>query len=393
MTQLVYSSWFGDLGGGELRMLDHIRHTTIPRNDIAVLAQADGALLDTLRAEDIHGECVPWKGGNNWLARQWTWYRGWIRCARLLRQWTPEVVLCNTFHDLETTGRVAARLRLPLIWRARADTFTHTHLWPRQRLQALVSFLNSKVARILPTTHYEARLMMEAGVAKEKVRVVHNGVDLSRYEDSSAGKQLRSALGISPQVPVIAFVARMVPQKGYEVLLRALADLKRSGHQFKALIAGDTTLLESDGTAYKAGIHALVSELGLNDEALLLGARKDVHAIMNAADVFVLASLKEPFGTTVIEAMAAGKPVVTSDLPGPRESAIQDETAYFFPPGNADALKDAIARLLAAPELAKQMGERGRRRAREVFSMDAYISAMDEECLAWSRSAQARQRR
>lgn len=373
-------------------MLDHIRHTTIPRHDIAVIAQSQGALLTTLHAEGVRGEHVPWKGGNVWLTRQWHWYRGKMRCARLLRQLHPDVVLCNTYHDLETTGRIAADLDFPLIWRARADTFTHTHRWERRKLDDLVSFLNQRVARIIPTTEYEARLMIDAGVNANKVRVIHNGVELRRYEDRAAGEQLKSNLGIDANLPVIAFVARMVPQKGYEVLLHALSGLKRSGYRFKALVAGDTTLLEGQAGEYKATIHDLVKELDLSDQVLLMGARKDVHAIMNAADIFVLASLKEPFGTTVIEAMAAGKPVVTSDLPGPHESAIEAETAFFFPPGDADALRGAVARLLDAPDLAKQMGERGRKRARAVFSMETYIRAMDEECLAFIGARTGKQR-
>lgn len=389
---LVYSSWFGDLGGGELRMLDHIRHTTIPRHDIAVVVQTQGALLTTLRAEGVRGEHVPWKGGSVWLTRQWYWYSGRMRCAGLLRRIHPDVVLCNTYHDLETTGRVAARLGFPLIWRARADTFTQTHRWDRRRLDDLVSFLNQRVARIIPTTEYEARLMIDAGVSANKVRVIHNGVELRRYEDRASGEQLRSNLGIDASLPVIAFVARMVPQKGYEVLLHALSGLKRSGYRFKALAAGDTTLLEGRAGEYKAKIQDLVKELDLSDQVLLMGERKDVHAIMNAADIFVLASLKEPFGTTVIEAMAAGKPVVTSDLPGPHESAVEGETAFFFPPGDASALQDAVARLLDAPDLAQQMGERGQARARAVFSMETYIRAMDEECLALFGASANRQR-
>lgn len=379
---LVYSSWFGDLGGGELRMLDHLQHSRIPRDRLAVLVQAKGELLNALATRGIHTLHVPWKRGEGWAARQAGWYLGMLRCAYRLWRMRPCVVVCNTFHDLETTGRVAAALGLPLVWRARADTFTITDTWPPQKLPELVHFLNGRVARILPTTRYEAELMIQAGVDARRIRVVHNGVDLSKYRDAEGGERIRSAMRIPSDERVIAFVARMVPQKGYEVLLAALAKLRASGYRFRALVAGDTTLLEGGGEDYRDSIKRMVQTLGLSDCVTLLGARKDVSAIMNAADMFVLASLKEPFGTTVIEAMAAGKPVICSDLPGPRESAIEGETAIFFPAGDASALAKAIGRLIDDPDTARELGRRGQLQAESRFSMQAYVQALDEECVA-----------
>ena len=379
---LIYSSWFGDLGGGELRMLDHIRRSRIPRSRMAAIVQAPGELQAALSKENVASVLIPWKEGGGWARRQVCWYKGMLEARRFLGRHPDAIVLCNTFHDLDTVGRVARRLRMPVIWRARADTFTHTHRWPATRLSEFVRFLNQDVARIVPTTNYEAQLMMEAGVDRNKIRVIHNGVDLSRFDDRAAGQRLREQLRIDDSVPVISFVARMVPQKGYEVFFEALAGLRAAGYRFKALVAGDTTLLEGGGDAYRAQIASLVDLLGLHDSVLLLGARKDVPAIMNASDVFVLASLKEPFGTTVIEAMAAAKPVVCSDLAGPRESAVEGETAYFFPAGDAHALQAALTRILEAPDAARDMGRRGRLRAEKLFSMDAYITAMDQECTA-----------
>jgi len=378
---LIYSSWFGDLGGGELRLLDHIRQSRLPRSRMMVVVQAPGELQAALAKENVDSVLIPWKGGSHWLARQACWYWGMYRARRFLARHRDAVVLCNTFHDLETTGRVARKLGNPVIWRARADTFTHTHLWPEQRLSRLVRFLNEEVARIVPTTGYEAHLMIQAGVKVEKIRVIHNGVDLSRFQDREAGLRLREQLALDNDLPVIAFAARMVPQKGYEIFFEALSGLRRAGYRFKALVAGDTTLLEGGGDDYRMQITSLLNRLGLNDSVLLLGARKDVPAIMNASDVFVLASLKEPFGTTVIEAMAAAKPVVCSDLAGPRESAVEGETAYFFPAGDAGGLQAALTKVFQAPEVASEMGRRGRLRAEKLFSMDAYISAMDEECV------------
>ncbi len=390
MNTLVYSSWFGDLGGGELRMLDHIVHSRIHKDQIAVIVQSDGALASALTTQRVKSYIIRWKGGHGRISRQFYWYRGMYRCGRVLRKLDSPVVFCNTFHDLETTGRVAARLKLPLVWRARADTFTNVHRWPSIRLFELVRFLNSNVARILATTEYEADLMRKAGVSTTKIRVIHNGVDLRRFDDPESGKRLRGQLGLSEDVAVIGFAARMVPQKGFEVFLASLAQLKQSNRRFKAIIAGGPTLSD-DGNLYKERIESMVHHLGLRSDVLFLGERRDVHAVMNASDVFVLASFKEPFGTTVIEAMAAGKPVIASDLPGPRESIVSGETGLFFPAGDAQALTDCLIRLLSGPEDRREMGIRGRLRVRELFSMDAYVSAMDGECQALMNAAMNRE--
>src|SRR5581483_7184588 len=384
MPRIVYCSWFGDLGGGERRMLDHIQRSRISPERLIALLGAAGDLKQKLDDLGVQTEVLRWKSERNWIAKQWQWYKTKARCGWFLIRSRPAVLLCNTWHDLETTGRVAAQLDIPIIWRARADTFVRTDSWPPAKLQELVSFLNRYVARILPTTQYEARNMMQSGVIDSKIRVIHNGVDLDRYRDESNGKRLREELRIAEETPVIAFVARIVPQKRYEVFLEALTKLKQSGYSFRALLVGDTTLLESQPDHYRAKIHRLVHEYDLDHYVMLLGAREDVNSIMKASDVFVLSSLIEPFGTTVIEAMAASRPVIASDLPGPRESAVENDTALFFPPGDVDALVHNLKRLLDDRVLRREMGVRGRQRAEALFAMDKYVHALDEEILSFA---------
>ena len=378
---LVYSSWFGDLGGGELRLLDHVRATAFSPAHTTVLLAQPGALEQELASIGARTEVIRWKGGTAYVMRQVYWYGAWLRCLLALHRLKPALVVCNTFFDLETTGEVAARLRLPLVWRARADTFPTTPSWPSGHVERLVAFLNLRVGGIAATTQYEARMMLRAGVDPAKVRVIHNGVDLRTYGNREAGIRLRSERGIAPEQFVIAFVARMVPQKGYDVFFAALAVLKARGIPFRAMVAGDTTLLEEGADEYRRTLRDQVEGLGLLDAVDFLGFRKDIPAVMGAADVFAMASLVEPFGNTVIEAMAAGRPVVCSDLPGPRESVVDGETGLFFPPGNAEAMADRLATLHADPKGRRAMGECGRARAEAVFDLQRNVAALDALCL------------
>jgi len=380
-SRLIYSSWFGGLGGGELRMLDHIRATQFTPGETTVLVAQPGPVVDAIAQTGARAQVNVWKGGHNYLARQWHWYGAWLRCAHLLRSAAPRLVVCNTYFDLESTGQVAAALRLPQVWRARADTFPIAYQWPVGRLQQVVTFLNQKVAAVAATTRYEADMMIAAGVSADKVHVIHNGVDLHRYDDPSAGTLLRQASGLLNDDFVLAFVARMVPQKGYEVFFDAIAELKRQGVPVKALVAGDTTLLEESADEYKRGLKAQVERLGLFQDVRFLGFRDDIPAVMHAADVFVSASHVEPFGNTNIEAMAAGKPVVSSDLPGPRESVLEEQTGLFFPAGECDALAGQLMRLHADRSRARQLGAQGKQRAQQIFDLTRNVAALDALCL------------
>jgi len=376
---LVYSSWYGDLGGGELRLLDHVRNTRFAGR-VTALLNAPGELDAALKAAGARTRVVRWKAGKSWLARQAHWYSAKARTALTLARMPRGVFVANTFSDLETTGRVAAALGWPVVWRARADTFTQTGDWPPGRLRELVHFLNTRVARIVPTTHYEARLMQAAGVKMSKVFVVHNGVDLARYTDEAAGRALRESTGWGPEQFVLAAVARMVPQKGWEVLFEAAAQARTAGVPVKILAAGDTTLMDGDPDAYRRSLHEHAARLGLAEHVRFLGFRSDVWAVMKAADAFVLASLIEPFGTTVIEAMAAGRAVIASDLPGPRESVVEGETGLFFPAGDAKALAERLAALHGDRARCGALGRAGRARAEAVFDLERNVAELDRHC-------------
>ena len=114
-------------------------------------------------------------------------------------------------------------------------------------------------------------------------------------------------------------------------------------------------------------MEAVLREAGLGDRLRLLGYREDVAALLAAADIFVLPSHFEGLPMSVIEAMLCGLPVVATDIRGPREQVVEGDTGLLVPMGDAGALRDAIARLAADPDLRHRMGEAGRDRAVELF--------------------------
>ena len=164
------------------------------------------------------------------------------------------------------------------------------------------------------------------------------------------------------QPPVIGAMGRLVGKKGFDVYLDALAILKSRGIPFCAILGGDGKETPS--------LAARIAQHGLEQHVTLLGWVKDKAAFFESIDLFVLPSRHEPFGIVLIEAMAHGVPVVTTDAEGPAEIATDNVTARIVPRDQPAAMADALAALLADPARATAMGEAGRTLAATEYSME-----------------------
>jgi glycosyltransferase involved in cell wall biosynthesis len=198
------------------------------------------------------------------------------------------------------------------------------------------------------------------------VALVEHGIDVARFAGAS-GAALRHQLGAGAR-PVIACVSRLAPEKGIDVLVHAHARLGRD-----ALL-----VLVGDGPEM-ARCRALAFELGVAERVRFLGLRRDVPALLAACDLAVAPSLApEGFGLSVVEAMAAGKPVVVSDAGAMPELIDRGRCGTVVPRGDAQALADAIGRLLDGPVFAAELGRAGRQRARERYSLERWLERTAE---------------
>ncbi|HVY60846.1 MAG TPA: glycosyltransferase, partial [Planctomycetota bacterium] len=187
--------------------------------------------------------------------------------------------------------------------------------------------------------------------------VVHNAVDLGRFRPRP-----RPA-GVAPRIGI---VANLAPVKGHEDFLLMARDLADRGIPAELWIAGDDIL----GGGRAELLRRRAAELGLEGATRFLGHRADVAELMSELDVLVSASLEEPFGRVLIEAMACARPVVATAVGGVPEVVEDGVTGLLVPPAQPGRLADAVGRLLASPELRAAMGEAGRRRAAERFAHD-----------------------
>jgi glycosyltransferase involved in cell wall biosynthesis len=193
------------------------------------------------------------------------------------------------------------------------------------------------------------------GWAPHKIEVIRNGIDIERFR-KRPDPELRRALTAGSDDVVFVTPARLDPQKGIDVLLRAARAV--DGARF--VIAGTG--------AERARLESQAAALGVHERVRFLGHRADVPELLAASDAFVLPSLFEGTPLALLEAMAAGKPVVSSAIPGTDELVVDGETGLLVQAGDPEALADALRRIVAEPELRARLGAAGRRRAEAEHS-------------------------
>ena len=221
------------------------------------------------------------------------------------------------------------------------------------------------------------------GVRPEKIATIVNGIDLGRFR-GAAPEQIaatRAKLGLAPGTIMCLAVGRLFPQKNYPLLLRAFDAARRKRSGLRLFIAGEGP--------ERAALEALIRELDLGGHATLLGLRDDIPSLLHAADLFVMASLYEGLSCAAVEAMAAGKPLIATNVSGLKDAVVSGRTGMLVPSGDVEALALEIGRLAADADLRARMGREGLKRAEEVFSLESMVRAYEAlyERLAAGRRA------
>jgi glycosyltransferase involved in cell wall biosynthesis len=219
-------------------------------------------------------------------------------------------------------------------------------------------------------------IVRKVHVSERKVSTIYNGIVVANSAafDVSA---LMNDIGLKADERILITAGRLHRQNGYDLLLQALSVVQKSFSGVKLLILGE-------GEEEKS-LKKLAHSLELNEKVLFLGLRSDVDRLLQCSELFVLSSRWEGFPNVLLEAMAAGKPVVATAVGGVRELVVDEVTGIFVPPRDATALADAIMLLLSDKKRALAMGAAGRERVLQRFSMDAMLSkteALYHELLA-----------
>ncbi len=225
--------------------------------------------------------------------------------------------------------------------------------------------------------------LVEQGYPADKIVVIRNGVDTSRFGARSGGFALRQELDIPAGVPLVILLARLNPTKGIDCFFEAAARIREQYPDAYFLAVGECYTRNADGEIVVDGVYRRelldrVASLGLADRVRFTGLRKDVPQILAAATVSVLPSVSEGISNTLLESMAAGVPVVATRVGGTPEVIDDGEHGLLVPPSDPEALGDAISRVLRDPILAARLGTNGRRRVAQEFSFEAVVRRTED---------------
>jgi glycosyltransferase involved in cell wall biosynthesis len=220
--------------------------------------------------------------------------------------------------------------------------------------------------------------MFDSGTEK-KVKIVYNGTDLQKFNSSLSGDSVRKEFGIQPDGFVAGIVGRIVHWKGHKEFLLAARQILNNFPNAKFLIVGDTSFGKE---TYLHEIKNIAAKLDIQDSVIFTGFRKDIPEILSALDVLVNAStLPEPFGLTIIEAMASEKPVIATDGGGVPEIVVDGVTGKLVPMKDAQSLTAAMLHLIKRPDERKKMGLAAREKVKKYFSKESFVNNMSMQYL------------
>lgn len=289
-------------------------------------------------------------------------YRLYFKLAREFRRYRIHIAHTHSWATV-MEGIIGARLaRVPIIIHGEHGTMkTETKL----HIQIQRALWHSTDQMLAVSNVLRENLQRQFNFPKEKIRVIANGVDLSRFALTRQSDDYKTRLGLPANALVFGAIGRVVPVKAYPTLLQAAKLIFDEIPMAHLVMVGDGPQLEA--------LVQLAEEYQIAARVHFLGARKDVPEILRAFDVFVLSSESEGMSNTILEAMASARPVVATAVGGNPELVVDRETGLLVPPHDPPAMAAAIMKLLRDTELCRQMGWLGRQRVEEKFSLEVMV--------------------
>jgi glycosyltransferase involved in cell wall biosynthesis len=294
--------------------------------------------------------------------------RSAVHLARVSRRHHVDIIHGNNDLHINRDAALASSLTgLPLVNHARGFYEPHSPL----ELQVDRAVAH-RAARVFFISHAVAAWHAPLRLPPSRTRVVDNPFAVEELKVAPS-PELRASLGFDPDDRIIINIGRITPMKGQELLIRALPQLLERDPSVRVLLIGAAT--DPQGDAYEQRLHSAATELGVTGQVVFAGARRDVAELLAISDIAVHSSTEpEPFGRVIVEAMAAGRPVVASDEGGVPEIIDDGVTGVLVRPADVDALAAALGRLLDDPAEAEAMGQRAVTAANQRFSAAAHAS-------------------
>jgi len=366
--RVAFLSSYTGLGGGETSLLALLAAIDHARIDPVLVCPRDGKLPEAARHLGIAVHLAPFRPASVWFvpslaARS----RGAGMLQRALRAINPQAIYSG-FHTLPLVAGAGSELRCPILFACYGWWF-HPRPWQRafhRRVPARVVAISEAVRR--------GFLGEPPFMSPERVEVVPLGVDTTAFAPRpEANPAIRRSFGLPADGAVVSLVARFQRVKGHDVFLESARRVLDALPHATFAIAGENVFdVAADERFKRRVLREVRGDPRLRERVRLLGWVERSELLLAASDVVVVSSRFESFGMVGVEAMACGVPVVSVDRGGPAETIVDGETGYLVPPERPGAIAARVIELLRDGELRRHMGEAGRARVQERFTVQRY---------------------
>ena len=354
---MLYLSHAYMVGGAEEMVLNLVRRLPDRYEPVVVSIHSAGPI-----GEEIRKTGVPFRvlGLNPGLLRPFDV----LRLRDFLHTWQPAIV--HTFLLTGSLyGRFAAMMAgVPIVIGTEVNIYENKRASHARFEQWLMRGTDAVIASARSVKDF---YVGQVGADPAKVEVIYNAVDWSQLETTMDRDQVRASIGVPQDVLAAGIIARLTEQKAHRVLFEAMAQHPSLQH-LHLVVVGDGELREP--------LQQRVETLGLQHRVHFVGARRDLGNILNAVDLFTMPSLWEGLPLSLVLAMGAGLPVVTTRVAGIPEVVQHDVSGLLVSPGKSGELAEALARVVEDASLRRSLGEQARAFVRPRFGVEKYVHSI-----------------
>jgi glycosyltransferase involved in cell wall biosynthesis len=366
-------------GGQELNLLNLCRELFQRGHRITLLYLGAGDLLP--QYQSFCDRTIPISA----YGFDWRSLRSTLRfLPSLLQLWKipieqDSIIFCNDYHFSLFAFALSTFRRLPYVCYLQLPPINLN----RQRAFGLRG-----VDRFIAVSKQTKQDWTTFGIAGDRIRVVYNGVDLSRFEPAEDSVQIRQQWGVLDNTKVVSYIGRIDREKGLETLIKATAILVKRGIKIQTLIAGKPVLhysfskgrdCEDEGMKYLRSLIQLAESEGVRDPVRFVGHLADPVSLYQASDVNVLPSIwHEPCSLGLFESLACGVPKVASRMGGNPEILTEEFAHYLFEPGNEQDLANCLDRVINWKEKDPTLGTRCRQHILDHFTVEKMIDGIEK---------------
>ncbi len=361
---LLFTSLSGEmLGGGQRSLLLLLERIDRTKFRPFLVCPTEGGLVEKAKKLDIETKII--RMGSLKTPNIFATAGTVFKLRRLIQKENIDLVHSDSPRQALYASLAARKTKTPLIWHVRVST---------AEKKSLDRFLYSRSRKVIAVSRAAGLRFQDYDHAPEKLVVIPNGVDLNQFKPTLPDRKLREEMDIEEDSVLVGTLGQLIPGKGQDVLLKAAKRIAEQAPKVKYVIVGN------GNTSYRNTLEVLSAGLGIKDKVMFTGYREDIPPIMSCLDIVVLASTThlEGLSRVIIEAMACGKPVIATDAGGNPEAVEDARTGILVPPGDPDKLSRAILELAADANTRKRMGEAGRKRAEEQFSIEKNVTRIEK---------------